>query len=53
MDATSNVFVSANVRPSWEELAVDLIHGIGPGESGQQVVLLQEHKHFILFSVET
>ena len=41
------MFVSANVRPSWEELAVDLIHWIGPGETGQEVVFLQEHRHFI------
>ena len=41
------MFASANVRPSWEELAVDLIHGIGPGETGQEVVFFQEHRHFI------
>ena len=41
------MFASANVRPSCEELAVDLIHGIGHGETGQEVAFFQEHRHFI------
>ena len=34
LDATLNVFVSASVRPSWEELAVEPIHETGAGETG-------------------
>ena len=29
--------VSASVRPSWEELAVDPIHETGPGETGADI----------------